>query len=384
MKHRKLFPPLAQKNQSSDCADLSCDSSCPYGCYPYPVFYLSPPPPPPTPMPPLSDGHQSGHVSPSVIVIVSVLATFFLLVGYSVIIFKFCPVWNRAANQPPAARRDEEEFLDENQGLAVVDHPIWYIATVGLQNSVINSITVCKYKKGEGLVEETLCSVCLSEFREGETLRLLPKCNHAFHLPCVDTWLRSHTNCPLCRAGIVSDAGNRSAASSDRSFRDPSPIEETQMDIFEGDGGLDENQGRDIGIRENRGETGVEREIVQEGGGLRNSKEIVNSKGNGVLSVHGNLVTRDDLQQLRRSFSVDYMASATIFPSLSNSHCDESEGSSSNQSAKLQKFDAELLGCSSTAQSQQESPASIGRSFSCGGKFFSSRHSRSPNSILPP
>lgn len=95
---------------------------------------------------------------------------------------------------------NNEELLNENR-----NHPVWLIATVGLQQSIINSITVCKYRKNEGLIEGTECSVCLSEFREDETLRLLPKCSHAFHISCIDTWLRSHTNCPLCRACIVSN-----------------------------------------------------------------------------------------------------------------------------------------------------------------------------------
>lgn len=85
----------------------------------------------------------------------------------------------------------------------LVDHPVWHIRTIGLNPTVINSIKVCKYSKKDGVVEGTDCSVCLSEFEEDETLRLLPKCNHAFHLYCIDTWLRSHTNCPLCRAPIV-------------------------------------------------------------------------------------------------------------------------------------------------------------------------------------
>ncbi|KAE9584943.1 putative transcription factor C2H2 family [Lupinus albus] len=38
-----------------------------------------------------------------------------------------------------------------------------------------------------------------------EIIRLLPKCHHAFHLPCIDTWLASHTNCPMCRAPIVTN-----------------------------------------------------------------------------------------------------------------------------------------------------------------------------------
>lgn len=47
------------------------------------------------------------------------------------------------------------------------------------------------------------CTVCLGEFHDGELLRLLPKCGHAFHVSCIDTWLRAHANCPLCRAVVV-------------------------------------------------------------------------------------------------------------------------------------------------------------------------------------
>ncbi|TKY52506.1 RING-H2 finger protein ATL64 [Spatholobus suberectus] len=46
------------------------------------------------------------------------------------------------------------------------------------------------------------CAVCLSEFAHGEEGRFLPNCNHAFHSHCVDTWFRSHSNCPLCRTPV--------------------------------------------------------------------------------------------------------------------------------------------------------------------------------------
>jgi Ring finger domain len=47
------------------------------------------------------------------------------------------------------------------------------------------------------------CTVCLGDFHDGELLRLLPNCGHAFHVSCIDTWLRAHANCPLCRAAVV-------------------------------------------------------------------------------------------------------------------------------------------------------------------------------------
>jgi hypothetical protein len=56
-----------------------------------------------------------------------------------------------------------DEFHDEDDG-PMVDHPIWYIRTVGLQPSVISSITMCKYKSGKFIVEGVECCVCLNEF----------------------------------------------------------------------------------------------------------------------------------------------------------------------------------------------------------------------------
>lgn len=55
-----------------------------------------------------------------------------------------------------------------------------------------------KYKKNEA--DDSGCAVCLSEFEEGEEIRQLPRCKHCFHAPCIDMWLYSHFNCPLCRS----------------------------------------------------------------------------------------------------------------------------------------------------------------------------------------
>lgn len=47
------------------------------------------------------------------------------------------------------------------------------------------------------------CSVCLTEFEDKETLKLLPGCGHVFHVGCIDKWLFSHSTCPLCRSILV-------------------------------------------------------------------------------------------------------------------------------------------------------------------------------------
>jgi len=57
----------------------------------------------------------------------------------------------------------------------------------------------------EEKTEELECVICLSYIEEGEIGRKLPKCGHAFHVECIDMWLNSHCNCPICRGLIVEE-----------------------------------------------------------------------------------------------------------------------------------------------------------------------------------
>lgn len=209
MQGRKLYS-TPTNDQNIPCPDSCVDSTlCPYSCGGHNIYKIYPIPPSLSPLlmpePPAASTSSSGSrsISTVLIIVITVLATSFLLVSYYVIIMKYCKRWN-----PFRQRRWQntmnEEFVDENRGLEI-DHPIWYINTIGLQASVINAIAVFRFKTGDNLIEGTECAICLNEFLNDETLRLLPKCNHAFHVPCIDTWLRSHTNCPVCRAGIVSN-----------------------------------------------------------------------------------------------------------------------------------------------------------------------------------
>ncbi|KAL2464666.1 RING-H2 finger protein ATL79 [Forsythia ovata] len=46
---------------------------------------------------------------------------------------------------------------------------------------------------------EAECTICLSEFADGEKIRVLEKCSHGFHLQCIQKWLAARTSCPTCR-----------------------------------------------------------------------------------------------------------------------------------------------------------------------------------------
>jgi hypothetical protein len=51
----------------------------------------------------------------------------------------------------------------------------------------------------------TICSICIQDFEEGERIRLLPLCGHAYHTDCILPWLTvRHSLCPSCRAPVAS------------------------------------------------------------------------------------------------------------------------------------------------------------------------------------
>lgn len=56
------------------------------------------------------------------------------------------------------------------------------------------------------------CPVCLMVFAEGEEVKQLNVCKHSFHVPCIDLWLNSHSNCPVCRASVSVKQGSSDAS----------------------------------------------------------------------------------------------------------------------------------------------------------------------------
>ncbi|KAK4782641.1 hypothetical protein SAY86_007015 [Trapa natans] len=77
-------------------------------------------------------------------------------------------------------------------------------ATMGLKKNALRRIPVAVYGKAEGGVfMATECPICLGEFIDGEKVRVLPKCNHGFHVRCIDEWLAAHSSCPTCRHSLL-------------------------------------------------------------------------------------------------------------------------------------------------------------------------------------
>ncbi|KAI5661356.1 hypothetical protein M9H77_20679 [Catharanthus roseus] len=376
-----------------------CPIPCISHCYPIcsrSLFDEFPPPPPP----PYTADHpgRSNKLSLFLTISLSILAAAFLgFLGYTV--YKLYTGWysprRRQQQQPPSSPPQEEEarldFLDEDHG-PMVDHPIWYIRTIGLEPSIINAITICRYKKGDGLIEGTDCSVCLNEFQEDETLRLLPKCNHAFHINCIDTWLRSHTNCPLCRAGIVINSAI--LHSPRQSSFNSSRIEES---LLQGS----ENNRESRRVSEDEDFQGVSIEIESEDGSRAQTQNTFKRSDEEDEARR----KEDGFQPLRRSISVDSLSALMVSAaaitnafqvhssdrildkkdlemneisskgaddSVQNSSKPSSAGSSSsNGRSSLQK------GSSSSSSSSM-----VMRSLSCSAKVFLSRYSKNSRSSV--
>ncbi|KAJ1437145.1 Zinc finger, RING-type [Sesbania bispinosa] len=124
-----------------------------------------------------------------------------VLAIYNLIIIKRC---NRhhTQSQPAGANRLQVEGVPESRSF---DNP---------QRNLLSSF---KYKKevvAKGEEQEQVggcdggedydyeCPVCLSVYEEGEEVRKLPRCKHSFHAICIDMWLYSHFDCPICRTPV--------------------------------------------------------------------------------------------------------------------------------------------------------------------------------------
>ncbi|CAN0838594.1 E3 ubiquitin-protein ligase RNF167 [Linum grandiflorum] len=70
---------------------------------------------------------------------------------------------------------------------------------------VVDSFPLKNHRKEDNIEvgdEVDQCYICLSEYEEGDKIRVLP-CHHEYHMSCVDKWLKEiHGVCPLCRGDV--------------------------------------------------------------------------------------------------------------------------------------------------------------------------------------
>ncbi|KAF6139912.1 hypothetical protein GIB67_009759 [Kingdonia uniflora] len=100
-------------------------------------------------------------------------------------------------DRTPLRRRRRLVFVPTEEGSG-------HSARKGLDFSIIMALPVVIFNPKD-FKDGLECAVCLSDLLEGEKARLLPECNHGYHIECIDMWFQSHSTCPLCRNMVSVD-----------------------------------------------------------------------------------------------------------------------------------------------------------------------------------
>ncbi|KAH9611764.1 hypothetical protein KSS87_009028 [Heliosperma pusillum] len=75
------------------------------------------------------------------------------------------------------------------------------IKGIGMNLQDLKKLPCFEYKEGGDKASSSKdCAVCLDNFKVGDKCRILPNCDHWFHVHCVDMWLMKAPFCPLCRS----------------------------------------------------------------------------------------------------------------------------------------------------------------------------------------
>jgi hypothetical protein len=178
----------------------------------------SPAPPPPPPGSPAIER----KLSPGVLLLIAILAMVFFIFGLLNLLAQNLLRLRRA-------RRRRRRVGDAAAGAPDGSSPtafqgqlqqLFHLHDAGVDQAFIDALPVFPYRavaaaavghrhgaaKDHDCAEPFDCAVCLCEFADDDKLRLLPTCGHAFHVPCIDAWLLSHSTCPLCRGSILAEA----------------------------------------------------------------------------------------------------------------------------------------------------------------------------------
>ncbi|KAL0739216.1 hypothetical protein Bca4012_015426 [Brassica carinata] len=139
----------------------------------------------------------NSEISPSILLIIIILSIIFFISGLLHLLVRFLLT---------PSSRDGEDYFDNVTALQGQLQQLFHLHDSGVDQSFIDTLPVFHYKSIIGLKNYPFdCAVCLCEFETEDKLRLLPMCSHAFHVDCIDTWLLSHSTCPLCRSSLLSD-----------------------------------------------------------------------------------------------------------------------------------------------------------------------------------
>ncbi|KAF1870509.1 hypothetical protein Lal_00003715 [Lupinus albus] len=129
-----------------------------------------------------------------------------LLVIYNFIIIKCCN--NRVQTQPSQASGHSRSLVElvvnesRNFNNNSQKRNFFSISSFEYKKEVVVGNEGGKEKQ-QGGVDDYECPICLSFYEEGDEVKNLPLCKHSFHAICIDMWLYSHFDCPICRTPVA-------------------------------------------------------------------------------------------------------------------------------------------------------------------------------------
>ena len=68
-----------------------------------------------------------------------------------------------------------------------------------IQTAIYEFSEICHV---DGIHIEDACPICYESYTQTDMV-MITTCAHAFHLACIEKWLITHKQCPLCRRVIV-------------------------------------------------------------------------------------------------------------------------------------------------------------------------------------
>ncbi|KAI4300375.1 hypothetical protein L6164_033761 [Bauhinia variegata] len=143
----------------------------------------------------------SSYLQPFMIAVAGIIGASLAIVIYHILLQRFC-----FSRQPMLNRAD----TINSQDIPISRSPF----KNGVDQEILDKIPILSYstKKPEIFrLHRSECAICLGELQDGELVRLLPPCKHAFHISCIDGWFTAHSDCPICRSPITCESIEASA-----------------------------------------------------------------------------------------------------------------------------------------------------------------------------
>ncbi|XP_062087097.1 putative RING-H2 finger protein ATL71 [Humulus lupulus] len=124
---------------------------------------------------------------------------------------------NPSQPQQPVAGATKEAGLLDNEALLSTYPKLSYSQVKQQQQGNLTG--------SSGGLGSCCCSICLVDYKDDDTLLVLPYCAHFYHVKCGLQWLRLHPTCPVCR-NLASPASVHRQVSQLELLAPPLPIPE--------------------------------------------------------------------------------------------------------------------------------------------------------------